>query len=35
MVPFDVIEIVEHVRRFTKETTDGVELINNYGFETI
>ena len=30
IVPLDVI-----VGRFTKETSDGVESINNFGFETI
>jgi len=31
----DVIRVVEHVGRFTKETGDEVELIKNFGFETI
>jgi len=32
MVLLDVIGVVG---MFTKETSDGVEIINNYGFETI
>jgi len=32
MVPLDVIGVVEPVGRFTKETGDEVELINNSGF---
>jgi len=35
MVPLEVIGVVEPVGRFTKETGDRVELINNYRFDTI
>jgi len=30
-----MIRVVEPVGRFTKEISDGVQLINNFGFETI
>jgi len=30
-----VVGVVEPVRRFTKDIGDGVELIKNFGFETI